>query len=132
MVPFSSSFFHLVINRLDTAGFSDLLASYSIYFVLPTIFLSTFTSIASNICLLFYISALVTSAYVIIGRTVTFYIFDFVSFLLYLFLLIRSFKLPATLAAFTVIMIISNNSVFNYDKDNADLNIDKDKDSNVY
>jgi hypothetical protein len=68
LVPFSSSF-QLLINRLDTAGFSDLLASYSI-FVILTIFLSTFISFASNIYLVFYIAALVSSAYVIIGRTV--------------------------------------------------------------
>jgi hypothetical protein len=33
-------------------------------FVLPTIFLSTFVSFASNICLVFYVSALASSAYV--------------------------------------------------------------------
>jgi hypothetical protein len=47
-VPFSYSSFHPLINKFDTAGFSDLLTSYSIHFVLPTIFPISF---ASNICL---------------------------------------------------------------------------------
>jgi hypothetical protein len=83
LVPFSSSF-HPLINKLDTAGFSDLLGSYSIYFCFANYFLSTFISFASNICLVFDVSAVVSSAYVIIGRTVVFYIFYFVSFLIYL------------------------------------------------
>ena len=64
-------------------------------FVLPTIFLSTFISLAYNICLVIYVSA-----YIIIRNTVALYILDFVSFLIYLLLQTRSFKQPATLAAF--------------------------------
>ena len=45
--------------------------------ILPTIFLNTFISIASNICLVFYVSALVSSAYVIIGCTVVYFLFCF-------------------------------------------------------
>ena len=75
---FSSSFQPL-INRLDIAGFSDWLASYSV-FVLPTIFLSTLISLSSNICLIVYVSALLSSAYVIIGRADTLYIFTFCFF----------------------------------------------------
>ena len=97
-IPLPSSTFHPVINRLDTAGFSDLLA-YSI-FVLPTIFLSTFIPVACNICLVFYFSTLVSSVYVAIERTVALYIFEFVSFLIYLFLQTTSFRHPATLDAF--------------------------------
>ena len=52
-VPFSISPFIYSINWLNTTGFSDLLTSYSIS-VLPTIFLSTFISITSNIYLVFF------------------------------------------------------------------------------
>ena len=72
-VLFSSSRLYRIINWLHTEGFSDLLASYCI-FVLPTIFLGTFISFASNICL---ISALVFNAYVIIGRMAALYPIQF-------------------------------------------------------
>ena len=52
-------------------------------FVLSTIFLISF---ASDLCLVSYVSALISSAYAIIGRMVALYIFDFVSFLIDLFL----------------------------------------------
>ena len=38
LVPFSSSSFHPLVNRLDTSRFSDLLASYSIYFCFAKLF----------------------------------------------------------------------------------------------
>ena len=104
-IPFSSSPFHPLINWLDTTGFSNLMTSYSI-FVLPIISLSNFISFASNICLVFYVSVLVSRAYVIIGCTDALYIFDLVSFLIYLFLQTRSFKQPATLAAFWAWVLI--------------------------
>jgi Phosphoglycerol transferase and related proteins, alkaline phosphatase superfamily len=53
-----------------------------------------------HLSVFFYFSALVSSAYVIIGHMIVLYIFDFVSFLIYLFLQTRSFKQTATLAAF--------------------------------
>ena len=94
--------FHPLINRLDTAGFSDLLASHSVYFC----FADYFSYYSHLICFqhlsvffFFYVSVLVSSVYVIIGRKVALYIFDFVSFLIYLFLQTRSFKQPVTLAA---------------------------------
>ena len=43
----------------------------------PSIFLSTFISFACNISLVFYVSALAFSAYVIVGCTVALYIFYF-------------------------------------------------------
>ena len=61
-------------------------------FVLPTIDLSTFISFASNIYLVLDVSALVSSAYIIVERMVALYIFDLVSFFIYLFLQRRSFK----------------------------------------
>ena len=45
-------------------------------FVKQTIFLSTFISFVSNICLVFDVSALVSNAYVIIGRIVALYILE--------------------------------------------------------
>ena len=48
------------------------------------VFLSRFISFAPNICLIFCISALVSTACVIIGRTVALYIFDFVPFLIWI------------------------------------------------
>ena len=54
-VPFSSSSFYPLINRLDTVGLPDFLASYSI-FVLS----SAFISFAYNICLVYYVSTLVS------------------------------------------------------------------------
>ena len=89
-VPFSSYYYYALlslIDRLDTAGFSDLLASYSIFFqlfviVLPSHLLTTLV--------FFLISALVSSTFVIIGSTVALYNANFVSFLIYLFHKINS------------------------------------------
>ena len=54
-VPFSSSF-HPRSNWLDTARFSDFLASYSSNFCFfPTIFLSTLILFYSNNCLYFFL-----------------------------------------------------------------------------
>ena len=76
-------------------------------FVLPTTFLSTFISFASNVCLFFfYVSSLVSSAYVKIGRTVALDTFYFISFLICFFLQTRSFKQPATIAAFWAWVLI--------------------------
>ena len=87
-LPFSSSC-HPLINRLDTEGLSDFWLLTLSIFVLTTIFLSTFISFAYNSCLVFNVSVLVSSAYVIIRCTVALYIFYFVSFLLYWFFICR-------------------------------------------
>ena len=58
-------------------------------FVLPTIFLSTFISFAYSMCLFFMFLPLFL---VIIRRMVALYIFDSVSFLIYLVLQTGSFK----------------------------------------
>jgi len=50
----SSPPFHPLIIWLDTARLSDLLVSYFIFF--KTVFLITFISFASNICLVFDVS----------------------------------------------------------------------------
>ena len=94
-------FFHPVIICLDSAEFSDFLSSYLFFYIffIPTIFLSNFISFDSNICPVFYVSALVSSACVIIGRRIALYIF-YASFIIYLFLQTRSFKEPGTLSTF--------------------------------
>jgi hypothetical protein len=112
--PLFSSSFYPFMNRLNTVGFSDLLASYSIY-VSPTVCLCTFIPFVSNICLFFYASALVSIAYAIIGSTFALYIFYFISFLIIFVSPDKIFKQPATLAAFWAWTLLYNTiSVFSY------------------
>ena len=96
-VPFSSLL--PLINRLDTARFSDLLASYCFahhFFSKPT-----FISFASNICLVPLIGL----------RLPCIYFFYFVCFLIHLFLQTRLFKQPATLAAFLTWVLIGRKCI---------------------
>ena len=73
-----------LINRLDTAGFSDFLVSYCICsWFCQLVFLVLSSLFASNICHVFNVSALVSSAYLIIESTVALYIFDFVCISIY-------------------------------------------------
>ena len=97
-VLFSSSPFHPLINRLNTA---DFLICFLIpyIFVLPTIF-------HNSKLLLFCMFPHIFSEYIIIGRTVVLLISYFVSFLIYFFLQTRSFKQPVTFAAFWVRVLI--------------------------
>ena len=75
LVPFSSSSFHPLINRLETGGFPDLLASYSIYFCFSNYFYFICFQCLSGF---FNAFALVSIAYIIIGLTAALYVFDFV------------------------------------------------------
>ena len=92
LIPFSFSPFHqLFFNWLDTLGFSDFLISYSIYFCFANYFPQYFHLICfQHFSSFFLSSALFSRASIIIGRTIALYIFDFVSFFIYLFLQTRS------------------------------------------
>jgi hypothetical protein len=71
---FSSSF-HLLTNRLDTAGFYDLLASYHMYFCFAIYFLYYVHLIRFQHLFFFYVSVFVSSSYIVIGHSLI-YIFD--------------------------------------------------------
>ena len=93
----SSSSFYPLNNWLDTAGFSNLLATYSIY-VLPIISISTLISFASNICLVFmlplvYLGHMSWSNYSCL-------IYFWSCFFSHIFVSPDKFLRPATLAAF--------------------------------